>query len=113
VAQAVRLHRRVATLSILSHHLVLTTLEVKMDWQQIINFALSAFLGVIGWFARQLWEAVQKLKEDVNSLELHVSENYAKKSDINNLKTDLNARFDRIEQLIDKVCDKLDQKADR
>jgi hypothetical protein len=84
-----------------------------MDWQHYINLGCGTALAVMGWFARQLWEAVQKLKEDVNSLELHVSENYAKKSDINNLKTDLNARFDRIEQLIDKVCDKLDQKADR
>jgi len=49
---------------------------------------------------------VQDLKTDVNSLELHVSENYVKKVDIA-------ARFDRIEQLLDKVYDKLDQKADR
>jgi len=77
-----------------------------MDWQQFINLGLAALLSVIGWFARQLWEAVQDLKTDVNSLELHVSENYVKKVDIA-------ARFDRIEQLLDKVYDKLDQKADR
>jgi len=77
-----------------------------MDWQQFINVGLAALLSVIGWFARQLWEAVQDLKTDVNSLELHVSENYVKKVDIA-------ARFDRIEQLLDKVYDKLDQKADR
>ena len=77
-----------------------------MDWQQIINIGLGALLSVIGWFARQLWEAVQKLKEDVSGLELHVAENYVKKVDIT-------ARFDRIEMLLDKVYDKLDQKADR
>ena len=63
-------------------------------------------LSVIGWFARQLWEAVQSLKQDVNDLELHVSETYVKRVDIT-------ARFDRIEMLIDKVYDKLDAKADR
>jgi hypothetical protein len=77
-----------------------------MDWQQIINIGLGAMLSVIGWFARQLWEAVQSLKQDVNDLELHVSETYVKRVDIT-------ARFDRIEMLIDKVYDKLDAKADR
>ena len=77
-----------------------------MDWQQVINLGAGAALTVMGWFARQLWEAVQKLKEDVSGLELHVAENYVKKIDIT-------ARFDRIEMLLDKLYDKMDQKADR
>ena len=77
-----------------------------MDWQPIINIGAAAALTVMGWFARQLWEAVQKLKEDVSGLELHVAENYVKKIDIT-------ARFDRIEMLLDKLYDKMDQKADR
>jgi predicted negative regulator of RcsB-dependent stress response len=77
-----------------------------MDWQQLINLALGSILAIIGWFARQLWDAVQDLKTDVNSLELHVVENYVKKDEIN-------VRFDRIEQLLDKVYEKLDKKADR
>ena len=77
-----------------------------MDWQPIINIGAGAALAVMGWFARQLWEAVQELKKDVSGLELHVSENYVKKIDIA-------ARFDRIEMLLDKLYDKMDQKADR
>ena len=77
-----------------------------MDWQQLINLVLGSVLAIIGWFARQLWDAVQNLKTDVNSLELHVVENYVKKDEIN-------VRFDRIEQLLDKVYEKLDKKADR
>jgi len=77
-----------------------------MDTQELINIALGALLSVIGWFARQLWDAVQELKHDISGLELHVSENYARKDDVN-------AKFDRIEQLLDKIYDKLDAKADR
>jgi hypothetical protein len=77
-----------------------------MDWQPIINIGAGAALAAMGWFARQLWEAVQELKKDVSGLELHVSENYVKKIDIA-------ARFDRIEMLLDKLYDKMDQKADR
>jgi len=77
-----------------------------MDWQQLINLCLGSFLAIVGWFARQLWDAVQDLKTDVSDLELHMVENYVKKEDITN-------RFDRIEQLLDKVYEKLDKKADR
>ena len=77
-----------------------------MDTQELINITLGALLSVIGWFARQLWDAVQELKHDISGLELHVSENYARKDDVN-------AKFDRIEQLLDKIYDKLDAKADR
>ena len=77
-----------------------------MDWQQLINLGLGSFLAIVGWFARQLWDAVQDLKTDVSDLELHMVENYVKKEDIT-------GRFDRIEQLLDKVYEKLDKKADR
>jgi len=77
-----------------------------MDTQNLINIGIGVVLPVIGWLTRQLWDAVQELKRDISSLELHVSENYARKDDVV-------AKFDRIEQLLDKIYDKLDTKADR
>jgi len=77
-----------------------------MDTQNLINIGIGVVLPVIGWLTRQLWDAVQELKRDINGLELHVSENYARKDDVV-------AKFDRIEQLLDKIYDKLDTKADR
>ena len=84
-----------------------------MDWQSFINFAGGAALSVMGWFARQLWDAVKELKADLNKLELSISDNYVKKSELQSLKADMDKRFDRIEMLIDKVAEKLDNKADR
>jgi hypothetical protein len=77
-----------------------------MEWQQLIDIALSAIIAAIGWFARQVWDATQQLKRDVTSLELNVAENYVKKVDIN-------ARFDKLEAILDKIFDRLDQKADK
>jgi len=77
-----------------------------MEWQQLIDIALSAIIAAIGWFARQVWDATQQLKKDVTSLELNVAENYVKKVDIN-------ARFDKLEAILDKIFDRLDQKADK
>ena len=52
-----------------------------MDWQNLINIAGGAALATIGWFARQLWDAVQKLKSDMSRLELSISDNYVKKDE--------------------------------
>jgi len=79
---------------------------VVMEFQPIIDIALTAIIAAIGWFARQVWDATQQLKRDVTSLELNVAENYVKKVDIN-------ARFDKLEAILDKIFDRLDQKADK
>ena len=34
-----------------------------MEWQTIINFGGSALLAALGWFARQIWDSVQELKD--------------------------------------------------
>jgi hypothetical protein len=84
-----------------------------MDWQTIINIGAGALLGVGGWFARQLWDSVKELKTDISAIRLHMSENYVKKSEVENFKFDMDKRFDRIEVLLDKLFEKLDGKVDK
>jgi hypothetical protein len=84
-----------------------------MDWQTIINISAGAFLGVGGWFARQLWDSVKELKTDVSAIRLHMSEVYVKKSEVENFRSDMDKRFDRIEVLLDKLFEKLDGKVDK
>lgn len=84
-----------------------------MDWQIIINIGAGSLLAVGGWFARQLWDAVQELKKDVSKLELHLAEKYVKKSEVESFRSDMDRRFDRIELLFDKMFERLDQKADK
>jgi hypothetical protein len=84
-----------------------------MDWQIIINIGAGSLLGIGGWFARQLWDAVKELKRDINKLELHLSENYVKKSDVESFRIDMDKRFDRIEVILNKLFDKIEAKADK
>ena len=77
-----------------------------LDFQFFFNTVLGAALMVIGWFARQLWDATQKLKEDLSDLELNMSEKYVKKSEIS-------ARFDKIESILERLFDKLESKQDK
>ena len=77
-----------------------------MDWQIIFNIVGGAVLSVVGWFARVLWDSVQELRKDLKQIEIHLPTNYVKKDD-------LAVRFDRIEQLLDRLYEKMEQKADR
>jgi hypothetical protein len=84
-----------------------------MDWQNVINIGIGSLLAVGGWFCRQLWDSVKELKADIADLKLHVSENYVKKSEVESLRTDMDKRFDRLEQMIARLYDKIDSKADK
>ena len=84
-----------------------------MDWQHLINISGAATLAVVGWFARQLWESVKDLRDDISSIRLHMSENYVKKSEVEGFRADMDKRFDRIEVLLDKLYEKLDSKVDK
>ena len=74
--------------------------------QSTINLAIAAILATIGWLARELWGAVQKLKDDLHNLETDLPKIYV-------LKDDLDRRMYHIEIMFQRIWDKLDGKADR
>jgi hypothetical protein len=74
--------------------------------QSTINMVFGAVLAVAGWFARQLWEAVQSLKQDLHELEVDLPKNYV-------IKDDLDKRMTHIEDMFQRIYDKLDGKADK
>jgi hypothetical protein len=77
-----------------------------MEMQNLLNIGIGAALACLGWFARQLWEATQNLKDDLKKLEIDLPTNYVRK-------TDIDARFDKLEAILDKLFDKLDNKVDK
>jgi hypothetical protein len=81
-----------------------------MDWQPYINIAFGSVLAVIGsvsgWFARQVWGAVQDLKRDLKDLEVKLPVEYVRKDDLSEM-------MGRIYQILDRIERKLDSKADK
>jgi hypothetical protein len=77
-----------------------------MDAQSIINFAGGASLAVGGWFARQLWDAMAELRRDMHALEIDLPKNYVRKDEFANAVT-------RIESMLEKIFDRLNEKADK
>lgn len=77
-----------------------------METQNLINIIGGTVLSVLGWFARQLWDAVQDLKRDVKSIEVDLPTYYVRKED-------LESRLDRMEASLNRIFEKLDHKADK
>jgi hypothetical protein len=84
-----------------------------MDWQIIINIGAGGLLTIGGWFARQLWDSVKELKKEMSDMRLHVSDQYVKKSEVDGFRADMDKRFDRIEQILNKLFDRIEAKADK
>ena len=79
---------------------------MELDLQPIFMFAVTAIAGVGGWIIRQLFAAVQALGATVQKLELDLSKNYVAKSD-------WTAALESINRKLDRIADKMDEKADK
>ena len=49
-----------------------------MNLEQVFIFGLTAFGAVLGWLCRQLFEAVNKLRADLESLRVHLADDYVR-----------------------------------
>jgi len=77
-----------------------------VDVQTTINLVGGAILAVVGWFARQLYQSVKDLQFDIRKIEVSLPTNYVSKFDYNE-------GLKEIKGMLDKIFDKLDDKADK
>jgi hypothetical protein len=77
-----------------------------METQLIIDAVLFAISSIIGWFARELWSAVKDLKVDLAKLREDLPKTYV-------LRDDYKQDIRDIKDMIVKIYDKLDNKADK
>ena len=95
-----------------------------MEWQTVINIAGGAVLTGVGWFAREIWDAVKELRRDIKRIESNLPEIYVRKDDfksaldsvkedIKETRHDMRTGFLKIEGLISQLFDRVNEKADR
>jgi len=66
-----------------------------MTIEQVALAIFGAALGVMGWFARVLYEAVNKLQRDLNILEVRLGTDYV--------------RYDRLQDALRPIKESLDE----
>ena len=77
-----------------------------MQTQDLFNTILGVGFTTLGWFARQLWEAVKELRSDLHRIEADLPKTYV-------LKVDLDKRMEHIESMFQRIYDRLEGKADK
>jgi ribosome recycling factor len=81
-----------------------------MEPQAIINLAGGSLLAVMGWFARQLWDAVRELRQDLHRIEMDLPSNYMRRDDfregMKEIKDLFGEVFKKIDDLKEKKADK-------
>jgi hypothetical protein len=81
-----------------------------MDTQTLINFALGSLLALVGWLARQLWEAVERLRSDIHELEVELPSRYVRREEfsegIKEIKDLCRQIFDKVDSLEKRKADK-------
>ena len=76
------------------------------EYQIIVNIFLGASLAAVGWFSRQLWDAVSELKNDLSNLRVEIAKDYVPRNDFKEFTVE-------IREMFTKVLDKLEAKVDK
>jgi hypothetical protein len=74
-----------------------------MDWRDAFNVAILIAGAIGGWALRTIWDAVSNLRDTVSELERSLPETYARRDDMKDLVSTLVARFDRLEEKVDRL----------
>ncbi|CAB4121155.1 hypothetical protein UFOVP6_30 [uncultured Caudovirales phage] len=80
-----------------------------MEYNTIVNivlFFMGVALAALGWFSRQIWDAVKVLREDLHKIEVDLPKHYTAKDEFS-------AAMEKIDKGLQRIYDKLDGKADK
>ena len=79
---------------------------MTLDWQQIVNIIITAGFAAVGYFYSQIITDAKKDRQMLNDLRVDLPTKYVSKDD-------LTAHLNRIETMLTKIFDRLEQKVDK
>lgn len=81
-----------------------------MDIQAIINIVVLLAVGVGGWFAREVWNAVKELRKDIHQIEVDLPSNYIRRDEfhegLKEIKDICRQIFEKVDSLEKRKADK-------
>lgn len=72
-----------------------------MDLQSLLNVVAGGSLALLGWLARQLWEAVSELRRDMHKIEKELPTSYVRREEFSDA-------LREIKEICGKIFDKID-----
>ena len=74
--------------------------------QNLINLLIGVVGAIVGWVLKVVWNAIQELQQDMKDIEKELHTEYVSKNDFH-------TALDEIKQIVQRIFDKLDNKADK
>lgn len=74
--------------------------------QDLLNIGIATGFAAVGWFARQIWSAVAELRRDLHEIEVDLPKSYV-------LKDEFADSVKEIKAMLEKIFDRLENKADK
>lgn len=79
---------------------------MELEGQNLFNTAIVLCGALGGWILKTIWDAIKDLKRDVKELNREVNQDFVRKDDFREAVKD-------IKDMLAKIFDKLDGKADK
>jgi hypothetical protein len=79
---------------------------MDFDGQHLFNTIIALCGALGGWILKTIWDAIKEIKRDVKDLNREVNQDFVRKDDFRDA-------VKRIEDMLGKIFDKLDGKADK
>jgi len=77
-----------------------------MDSQDLFNAAITLSGAFGGWILKTIWDAIKDLKTEVKELNREVNQDFVRREDFKD-------SIGEIKEMLNKIFDKLDNKADK
>jgi uncharacterized protein YoxC len=77
-----------------------------MESQDIFNAAITLSGAFGGWILKTIWDAIKELKTEVRELNREVNQDFVRREDFKD-------SIVEIKDMLNKIFDKLDNKADK
>lgn len=77
-----------------------------LEWSQVIYLIITAGFAVVGYLYVQVIADLKKDRQMINDLRVELPKNYVSKDD-------LTSHLNRIEAMLNKIFDRLEQKVDK
>lgn len=79
---------------------------MTLDFQSIVNLVATGAFGVVAYLYHQIVTDAKKDREMINDMRVDIPTNYVRKDE-------LSAHLVRIENMLNKIWERLDQKQDK
>lgn len=77
-----------------------------IDWQQVVNGMVTLGFTAVGWFYVQIVNEQKRDRQMLNDIRVDLPTRYVSKDD-------LTSHLNRIENMLTKIFDRLEQKVDK